>query len=535
MQYYENPPYYLTAYGIARKHGFRGTEEEWLKSLKGPKGDPVLWKAQYETLTALRRERPSGVPGDCCLVGTRLYWWNEAAADWLDAGSWQGPQGERGIPGPKGETGAQGLPGPQGEKGVQGDRGPQGCRGPAGERGEKGDKGDQGDRGETGAQGPRGCRGPAGEQGAEGPPGKDGEPGPPGPAGKGFALLGHYGTVQELKEAVPAPEAGDAYSVGREPPYDIYTWDAKNGEWVNQGGLQGPRGERGEKGETGEKGERGDEGERGEKGETGERGERGETGPQGPAGRNFTILGYYESLEKLVSAVPSPEAGDSYGVGQEPTYNVYTWDGVNGAWVNNGGIQGPPGETGAGVEKIERTAGTGAAGSRDTYTVTLTDGRTSQFTVYNGANGTTPVIWPVTLTAAGWEGDTSYTQTVPVQGVLADEEKQLIHAVPSAQDADAWLDAGVRCVRQGNGTLTFAAREKPERDLMGLVSVQDAGAARNAAGGGADWGIGHGLAVRDGDLTVVTTDDFEGDNTLPMTAAGVQASVGNIEALLGTI
>lgn len=30
----------FTAYGIAVKHGFVGTEEEWLASLEGPKGDP---------------------------------------------------------------------------------------------------------------------------------------------------------------------------------------------------------------------------------------------------------------------------------------------------------------------------------------------------------------------------------------------------------------------------------------------------------------------------------------------------------------
>ena len=34
------PPYYFTAYGIAVKHGFQGTEEQWLESLKGAQGDP---------------------------------------------------------------------------------------------------------------------------------------------------------------------------------------------------------------------------------------------------------------------------------------------------------------------------------------------------------------------------------------------------------------------------------------------------------------------------------------------------------------
>ncbi len=49
----------------------------------------------------------------------------------------EGPQGE---PGPQGEKGEQGAPGPQGEKGEQG---------APGEKGEKGDKGEQGEPGES--------------------------------------------------------------------------------------------------------------------------------------------------------------------------------------------------------------------------------------------------------------------------------------------------------------------------------------------------------------------------------------------------
>ena len=36
---YNNPPYYLSAYGLAVKHGFKGTEEEYLASLKGETGE----------------------------------------------------------------------------------------------------------------------------------------------------------------------------------------------------------------------------------------------------------------------------------------------------------------------------------------------------------------------------------------------------------------------------------------------------------------------------------------------------------------
>ena len=155
MPYYNHPPYYLTAYGIAVKRGFRGNEEEWLESLRGPKGDPVLWKAQYESEEALRRARPSGKAGDCCLVGTHLYWWDVPSGDWQDAGSWQGPEGLQGPRGEPGKQGEQGPPGPQGIQGARGDPGPRGCRGPAGPEGPQGPPGPQGAQGEPG---PRGCR-----------------------------------------------------------------------------------------------------------------------------------------------------------------------------------------------------------------------------------------------------------------------------------------------------------------------------------------------------------------------------------------
>lgn len=42
MSYFVNPPYYLTAYGLAVKHGFQGSEQEWLDSLPGATFTPEL-------------------------------------------------------------------------------------------------------------------------------------------------------------------------------------------------------------------------------------------------------------------------------------------------------------------------------------------------------------------------------------------------------------------------------------------------------------------------------------------------------------
>lgn len=57
----------------------------------------------------------------------------------------------------------------------------------------------------------------------------------------------------------------------------------------------------------------------------------------------------------------------------------------------------------------------------------------------------------------------------------------------------------------------------------------------NPPSGGVDFETDHTLTLKDGILSVNTTDRMEQDNTLPMTSAGVYATVGNIEALLKTI
>ena len=555
MSAYMGPPYFLSAYDIACKHGFRGSEPEWLASLRGPQGLGFALRGSYPTEADLRQAHPVGEAGHCYKVGAEpeeaVFYWDPERGDW-ESIRVTGSPGPRGETGETGAQGIQGPPGPQGEQGADGQRGPQGCRGAKGDRGEKGDKGDKGDRGETGAQGPRGCRGPAGPEGPAGPPGKDGEPGPP---GKGLTIQGAFPSADELEEAVTDPKAGDSYSVGEAPPYEIYTWDGVHKKWIKQGRIQGPPGEKGEpftwEDLTEEQREalRGEKGETGEKGEKGDRGETGEQGPPGPAGQDFTIRGYYPSADELEKAVPTPEAGDSYGVGEAPPYAILTWDGVNERWISNGSIQGPAGpqgekgekgdpftyadftaeqlealrgpvgekgetgekgdrgetgeqgpqglrgETGeqgatgpqgangTGIERIGRTSGNGAAGTRDTYTIYLTDGRTSQFSVYHGADSAAMAIWPITLSQADWEGTEVYTQTVDVEGVLADEGKQLIHVAPSALHAELWMEAGIRCTGQGDGMLTFTAQERPEQDLTGWAAVQNAGHEAGSSGG----------------------------------------------------
>lgn len=84
----------------------------------------------------------------------------------------------------------------------------------------------------------------------------------------------------------------------------------------------------------------------------------------------------------------TPAAGEAYMLVAEKGETGKT--GPQGEQGPQGetGPQGERGETGNGIAGIQRTAGSGAPGTRDTYTITYTDGSTDTFQVYNGADGT---------------------------------------------------------------------------------------------------------------------------------------------------
>lgn len=73
-------------------------------------------------------------------------------------------------------------------------------------------------------------------------------------------------------------------------------------------------------------------------------------GEKGDTGSGLRILGYYETLTALESAVTNPSVGDAYGIGSSEPYNIYIYTDING-WVNNGALQGAKGEDGHTPEK----------------------------------------------------------------------------------------------------------------------------------------------------------------------------------------
>lgn len=81
-----------------------------------------------------------------------------------------------------------------------------------------------------------------------------------------------------------------------------------------------------------------------------------------------------------------------------------------------------------------------------------------------------PKVVPVTLNAAGWSDN---TQTVTVSGVSDDETAQLIQPMPSAASQAAYIEAGILCIGQAEGSLTFSCETAPTADLTVYVVITE--------------------------------------------------------------
>lgn len=141
-------------------------------------------------------------------------------------------------------------------------------------------------------------------------------------------------------------------------------------------------------------------------------------------GKNFKILGYYNTVSALQNAVPNPEVGDAYGIGTSEPYDVYVFDGISHKWINNGSLAGVAGadgkdgitftphlsddsvlswtnngglpnpqpvsikgKDGVSVVNVEQTYTSNEDGGYNIITVTLSSGDQFTFVVKNGERG----------------------------------------------------------------------------------------------------------------------------------------------------
>lgn len=77
----------------------------------------------------------------------------------------------------------------------------------------------------------------------------------------------------------------------------------------------------------------------------------------------------------------------------------------------------------------------------------------------------------ITLNASNWDS-TSKTQTVTVEGILANEDDQLIVPTPKSTSATSYVTAGVYASGQGTDSLTFTCETIPTVNLQVYIVIE---------------------------------------------------------------
>lgn len=89
-----------------------------------------------------------------------------------------------------------------------------------------------------------------------------------------------------------------------------------------------------------------------------------------------------------------------------------------------------------------------------------------------GAKANKPKRVSVTLKASGWNSSAK-TQTVTVNGVLADESAQVIQPIPAIASQSAYNAAGILATGQAANSITFTATTVPTADLSVYVVITE--------------------------------------------------------------
>ena len=187
---------------------------------------------------------------------------------------------------------------------------------------------------------------------------------------------------------------------------------------------------------------------------------------------------------------------------------------------------------GVGISSIETKESTEDSGI-NTITVKLTNGKTKSFNVRNGGtgnNGITPHIGANGNWFLG-ERDTR----LPSQGLGIKETAVKVYEA-SENDSAGYVIVTITYTDDTKSEFKLTNGITPDIGKNGnwFFGEKDTGVPASG-GSGVDFGTDATLKLENGILSVNTTNDMEQDNTLPITSAGVFATVGNIEALLKTI
>lgn len=143
-------------------------------------------------------------------------------------------------------------------------------------------------------------------------------------------------------------------------------------------------------------------------------------------GQNFAILGFYDTLDALKTAVQNPKAGDTYGVGVAAPYTIYMY--VADDWANLGNLTGPRGAVGpAGKDGVSPAADVSKKGTTATITITDSQGTTTA-TVTDGTSATVNIRNTVNI---------PYGQNAKVLNVGTSNDAVLDIFIPAGKPGEA--------------------------------------------------------------------------------------------------
>lgn len=257
--------------------------------------------------------------------------------------------------------------------------------------------------------------------------------------GTSISPIGHFAAAEELAAIVTDPKPGDVYSVGAEPPYSIFVWDAVNLTWRDHGLIQGVPGEKGERGVTFMP----------SLDSNGNLSWLNDGGLDNPAPRNIRGPAGKDGADGIAGPGAYEKAKEAGYTGTEdsfyaaltmvPYHNArHLPDGADPIVLQNGNL---------------------ADGA--ITAVKLADSARSQYFTLNV---------PTT-----WSGDTApYSQSIEVPGMLAADVPKVFFSAPedfAALDAQQDAFALLYSAESADGSLTLYAKKKPTESFSILVEV----------------------------------------------------------------
>lgn len=252
----------------------------------------------------------------------------------------------------------------------------------------------------------------------------------------------------------------------------------------------------------------------------------------------LSIVKSYPSVGDMEADLANMQEGDlviiASSVGDEDNSKLFVHGGA--AWVFLSDLSGLEG---VGIASWERTSGDGSPGTADVYTLTLTDGRTFTYSVYNGRDGVGAgdvlgVPFSLELPAGGW-ADGDLTASSPLL-LAAGRYSYLVGPAPASRDE--YTECVIWAERlTEDGKLLFHSEFAPESTLSVQVlrfETPDAGGAGTARVFNAGSGGGGGGGMKLAGISIVKPPDklvYKSGESFDPSGMVVNASYTNGAAL----